>query len=76
VHLPTWSACSAPSPPQDSLVRDEKRISLPAKPSLTWTTLDQLCAAPWASWSWPAATEPGLNFSPNLNLNPMTWLKC
>ena len=35
VPLATWSACTAPGPPQESLVRDETRISLPAKPSLT-----------------------------------------
>jgi hypothetical protein len=33
----TVSACTAPGPPQDSIVRDETRISLPAKPSLTQT---------------------------------------
>ena len=27
-----WLACTAPGPPQESLVRDETRISLPAKP--------------------------------------------
>ena len=60
VHLATWSACTAPGPPQESLVRYETRISLPAKPSLTWTTLGQLCVAPWTSRSRPVATEPGL----------------
>ena len=40
-----------------SPVRDETRISLPAKPSLTLTTLGQLCVTPWTP---PAATEPGL----------------
>ena len=56
VHMATWSACTAPGPPQESLVCDETRISLPAKPSpLTQTTLGQ-----WASRSRPAATEPGL----------------
>jgi hypothetical protein len=60
VHLATWLACTVPSPPQESLVRDETRISLPAKPSLTRTTLGQLCVAPWAIRSRPAATEPGL----------------
>ena len=59
-HLATWSACTVPGPPQESLVRDETRLSLPAKPSLTQTTLGQLCAAPWASRSRPAVTEPGL----------------
>ena len=57
VHLATWSACTVPGPPQESLVRNETRISLPAKPSLTRTTLGQLCAAPWASQSQPAATR-------------------
>ena len=59
VHLATWSACTAPSPPQELLVCDETRISLLAKPSLTRTTLGQLCVAPRTSRSWPAATEPG-----------------
>ena len=60
VHLATWLACAAPGPPQESLVRDETRISLPAKSSLTRTTLGQLCVGPWTSRSRPAATEPGL----------------
>ena len=60
VHLATWLACIAPGPPHESLVRDETRKSLPAKPSLTRTTLGQLCVAPWTSRSQPAATEPGL----------------
>ena len=34
VHLATWLACTAPGPPQESLVRDETRTSLPTKPSL------------------------------------------
>uniref|UniRef100_A0A8K9WW88 Adhesion G protein-coupled receptor B3 n=1 Tax=Oncorhynchus mykiss TaxID=8022 RepID=A0A8K9WW88_ONCMY len=51
--------CTAPGPPQESLVRNETRISLPAKPSLTRTTLGQLCVAPWPPRSRPAATEPG-----------------
>ena len=34
-----WLACTAPGPPQESLVRDETRISLPVKPSLTRATL-------------------------------------
>ena len=33
VYLATVSACTAPGPPQESLVRNETRISLPAKPS-------------------------------------------
>ena len=49
VHLATWLACTAPGPPQESLVPDETRISLPAKPSLTRTTVGQLCVAPWTS---------------------------
>jgi hypothetical protein len=60
VHLVTWLACNAPGPPQESLVCDETRISLPAKPSLTRTTLGQLSITPWTSRSRPAATEPGL----------------
>ena len=60
VHLATWSLCTARGPLQKSLVRDEIRISLPAKPSLTRTTLGQLCAAPWAARARPAAIEPGL----------------
>ena len=60
VHLATWLACTAPGPPQESLVRDETRISLQTKPYLTRATLGQLCVAPWTSWSRPAATEPGL----------------
>ena len=47
VHLATVSACTVPGPPEESLVRAETRISLPAKPSLTRTTLGQLCAATW-----------------------------
>ena len=54
-----WLARTAPSPPQESLVRDDTRISLPAKPSLTRTTLGQLCVAPRTSRSWPVTTEPG-----------------
>ena len=46
VHLATVSACTVPGPPQESLVRDETRISLLAKPSLTRKTLGQLCVAP------------------------------
>jgi hypothetical protein len=30
VHIATWSACTAPRPPKESLVRNETRISLPA----------------------------------------------
>ena len=35
-----WLARTVPGPPQESLVRDETRISLPAKPSLTWNLDD------------------------------------
>ena len=56
VHLATWSACTAPGLPQESLVCDKKRISLLAKPSLTRTKLGQLCVASWTSRSQPAAT--------------------
>ena len=38
IHLATWSVCTVPGPPQELLVHDETRISLPAKPSLTRTT--------------------------------------
>ena len=54
-----WLACTAPGPPQESLVCDETRISLPAKPSLTRTMLGQLCVAPRTSRARPAVTEPG-----------------
>ena len=54
-----WLVCTAPGPPQESLVCDEARISLPAKPSLTRTTLGQLCVAPQASWLRLVATGPG-----------------
>ena len=60
VHLATWLACTVLGLPQESLVRDETRISLPAKPSLTQTTLGQLYIALWTSRLRPAATEPGL----------------
>ena len=60
VHLATWSACTAPGPPQESLVRNETRISVLAKPSLARMTIGQLCIAPLASRSRLAATEPGL----------------
>ena len=68
IHNPTltqraswqpWLACTAPGPPQESLVRDETRISLPAKPSLTQTMLCQLCVAPRTTQSRPVTTEPG-----------------
>ena len=54
-----WLACTAPGPPQESLVRDETRTSLPTRPSLTQTTQGQLCVAPWTSRSRPVTTEPG-----------------
>ena len=54
-----WLAHTAPSTPQESLVRDETRISLPAKPYLTRTTLGQLCVAARTSGSRPVTTEPG-----------------
>ena len=38
---------------------DETRISLPANPFLTRTTLCQLCVAPQTSRSRPVMTEPG-----------------
>ena len=40
-------------------MRYETSISLPAKPSLTQTTLGQLCVAPQTSRSRPVKTEPG-----------------
>ena len=55
----TWLACTAPGPPQESLLRVETRISLPAKPSLTRTTLGQLCVSPRTSPLRPVTTEPG-----------------
>jgi hypothetical protein len=54
-----WLARTAPGPPQESLVSDETRIFLRAKPSLTRTTLVQLCVAPWTSRSRLVTTEPG-----------------
>uniref|UniRef100_A0A8C7VY14 PPFIA binding protein 1b n=1 Tax=Oncorhynchus mykiss TaxID=8022 RepID=A0A8C7VY14_ONCMY len=55
-----WLACTAaPGLPQESLVGDETRISLPANPSLTRMSLCQLCVAPLTSWSRPVTTEPG-----------------
>ena len=51
MHLATWLARTAPGPPQESLVRDETRISLPPKPSRTRTPLGQLCIAPRTSRS-------------------------
>ena len=54
-----WLACTEPSPPQESLVRNETRISLPSNPSLTRTTLCQLCVVPRTSRSRPVTTEPG-----------------
>ena len=54
-----WLACTAHGPPQESLVRDETKISLPVNPSLTRMTLCQLCVAPRTSRSRPVMTEPG-----------------
>uniref|UniRef100_A0A8C7QBY9 PHD finger protein 21Aa n=1 Tax=Oncorhynchus mykiss TaxID=8022 RepID=A0A8C7QBY9_ONCMY len=44
---------------QPWLAHDETRTSLPAKPSLTRTTLGQLCVAPRTSRSRAVTTEPG-----------------
>jgi hypothetical protein len=65
VHLATL-ACTAPSPPQESLVRNETRISLPAKPSQTLRPTDLPVAAgcyrartPGLWWhSWCCSTAP------------------
>jgi hypothetical protein len=38
-------------------------LSLPAKPSLTWSTLGQLCITPRTAQSRPVATEPGRKLS-------------
>jgi hypothetical protein len=54
-----WLARTVPGPPQESLVRDETRTSLPTKPSLTRMMLGQLCVAPRTSRSRPVTTEPG-----------------
>ena len=51
-----WLARNAFRPPQESLVQDETRISLPAKPSLTQTTLG---VTPRTSQSRLVMTEPG-----------------
>ena len=48
-HRQPLLAHTVPSPPQESLVHNETRTSLPAKPSLTRTTLGQLSIAPWTS---------------------------
>ena len=53
--MPPW----LPSPPQESLVHDETRTPLPTKPSLTRTTLGQLCVASRTSRSRPVTTELG-----------------
>ena len=47
VHLATWLACTAPGPPRESLVCDETRISLPAKPSLTRTPRRPTVVSSW-----------------------------
>ena len=57
VHLATF--VSVPGPPQELLVRDETRISLPANPFLTRATLGQLCVAPRISRLQPVTKEPG-----------------
>ena len=54
-----WLARTAPGLPQESLVREETRTSLPGNPSLTRATLGQLCVAPRTSRSLPVTTEPG-----------------
>ena len=54
-----WLARAAPGPPQESLVRDETRRSLPTNPSLPRPTLGQLCVAPRTSRSRPVTTDPG-----------------
>ena len=59
VRLATLVSAHCARPLQESLVRDETRISLPAISSLTRTTLGQLCVRPRTSRSRPAATEPG-----------------
>ena len=53
---PMWR--TAPGPQQDSLVCDETRTSLLTKPTLTRTTLGQLCVAPRSSRARPGA-KPG-----------------
>ena len=72
VHRPPWLAHTAPSPPQESLVRDETRISLPTKPSLTRATLGQLCVTPRTSRSRPVTTEPGREPSWRCRTAPLT----
>jgi hypothetical protein len=72
VHLATWLARTAPGPPQESLGRDETRISLPAKPSLTRATLGQLCVASRTSRSRPVTTEPGREPRVSVALNHCT----
>ena len=52
-----WLARQVPGRPQESLVRDETRRSLPTNPSLTM--LGRLCGAPWPSRAQPGTTEPG-----------------
>ena len=54
-----WLARTVPSPPQESLVCNETRTSLPTKPYLTWMTLGQLCVAQRTSRSRSVTTEPG-----------------
>ena len=54
VHLAPVLACTAPGPPQESLVHNGTRTSL------TRTTLGQLCVASWVSRSQPAAAHPSI----------------
>ena len=56
VHLATLVSVHCARP---ATMRDETRISLPAKPSLTRMTLGQLCVAPRTSQLRPVTTEPG-----------------
>ena len=85
-----WLARTAHGPPQESLVSNETRIFQPAKPSLTRTTLCQLCVAPRTSRPRPVTTEPGreprvsggtagaavLIFQHNLLINSLKILQC
>jgi hypothetical protein len=56
-NLATVSACTAPSPPQESLVHDGTRTSLPAKPSPNPDDFGPIVHRPMGL---AAATEPGL----------------
>ena len=57
VHLATLVSAHCARPATG--VAGATRISLPAKPSLTQTTLGQLCIAPRTSRSRPVTKEPG-----------------